>query len=119
MENKQSPLPLKTEKEVIAGFMGWNKDAAGLWLIPEGYARCIRIRLFPTDKLLFDTSFDWLMPVFGKFSSLETDYASEHSALCASIAEKILEVDIFLAHEKLAEGIKWYNEQSALNPQKA
>lgn len=108
----------KTENELIAEFMGF---------IPRISERYGKLYKHPDlagefgDKamqFLYDTSWDALMPAWDKFASLTFDddaLTNKHSDLCVSISEKILEVDIFLAHERLAEGIKWYNQQTKLS----
>lgn len=66
---------------------------------------------YPTlDTMKFHTSWDWLMPAFGKFSSLDVETDS-HVQHVVAISEKILECDIHCACERLAEAIKWYNSQ--------
>lgn len=110
---------MKEGDEVIARFHGWEHKPTlkgkgkGLWYFPE----CGKAA-FNGDGFQYHTSFDWLMPVFSKFSSLDLAGLvhvnhSDHSDRCASIAEKILEVDITGAHEALVDGIEWYNNQKS------
>lgn len=66
----------KSDNELIAEFMGWNKDAVGLWLVPDCFAGRHRIKLFSTDQLIFDSSWDWLMPVVEKINNTKNKYGS-------------------------------------------
>lgn len=63
------------------------------------------------DHLEYSTSWEWFMPAYRKFSSLEfEEWDLIHADHCASIAEKVLSFDLIGANEKLVEGIKWYND---------
>ena len=120
---------IKYNNEIIAGFMGykyypyrddekgmlhgWIREGAkrtGIYKIANERGLMLARR---TNDLRYHTSFDWFMPVYAKFSALEfddSDATAVHEDYCVSIAEKVLECDVSLACEKLAEGIRWYNQ---------
>jgi hypothetical protein len=172
MENKQSPLPLKIDNELIAEFMGgaWKTVYIGgvehkQFYMPDDHITESRNVL--TD-LPYDTSWEWLMPVVEKIgllyikredgSTLLFSRISVHietsgywqstgqGAFSCSILGRITkclnnevintnfhkyeEIDvphisvrskskIDAVYKAVVSFIKWYNEQSALNPQKA
>lgn len=98
---------MNNENELIAEFMGLP-----LTIQEPEFSGDRKLKTVPFQRWRYDTSWDWLMPVWNKFASLqfeENRQFTEHADHCTLIAEKILEVDVFQAHERLVNGIKWYN----------
>lgn len=108
---------IKSDNELIAQFVGYNScktEHDTFWNYPSERCTTDNWR-FHSNGLAFNVMWDWFMPAFAKFGGLDFDSTPDrnrHSDLCASIAEKVLEVDILGAHERLVEGIKWYNQKS-------
>ena len=63
---------MKTDNEFIAEFMGLKENAQGYWTIPDYH-----LKGGESFKLLYDTSWDWLMPVVEKIESLGFKVAIE------------------------------------------
>lgn len=116
-----STKEIKTDNELIAEFMGMeliipvNKSYPSYYR-EFGLGGNVKRDYHPAisgEFLIFkyDTSWDWLMPAFGKFAALDLDDV-DYSNHCVAISEKILECDIQGVYERLVEAIKWYNSQS-------
>jgi hypothetical protein len=133
---------MNTDNEIIAEFMGYTGkycDNCGMENPPvsqrvnvNGVARlclnCVSEKgiysvpehenLFAVGKITispiptYDTSWDWLMPVWKKFReiNLGNDYAQGvFNNYLAKIAHKIAWEEIKDVHYILVLGIKWYN----------
>jgi hypothetical protein len=104
----------KTDNLLIAEFMGYTYYPAPSDFFPNGRLYSANLRTYDLLAVKYDTSWDWLLPAYSKFSALEIHESKandEHTNHCTAIAEKVLSFDIFGAHEKLVEGIKWLNSQ--------
>lgn len=62
------------------------------------------------DELKYHTSWDWLMPVWVKFSDLQLEDNSIFMAHRYSISQIILFMTIEEVFTAIANAIKWYNE---------
>lgn len=105
--------------KLIAEFMGFKK-------LPNGTLRCSELyggnTICEDDTVLFQTSWDWLIPVVEKISHLETvqcfniessrilikTYESYKLEFWVNGFEKIEAV-----YESVLDFIKWYNKQPA------
>jgi hypothetical protein len=101
-----------TDNELIAEFMGARVRRVVGPLTGEWY---YEVKLTPNanwQNVHYDTSWDWLMPVWNKFRkiNLGNDYAQGvFNNYLAKIAHKIAWEEIKDAHYILVLGIKWYN----------
>ena len=116
----------KSENELIAEFMGGrvayvSYGKKDVWVFPfrEDEGGC--------DTLLFDTSWDWLMPIVEKIEGLGyiTSITTGSCVICAGAElEKREDISLFSWHsgvnyntklhntyEAVVEFIRWYNSQ--------
>lgn len=85
------------ENEVLARFMGHEEgyDEHGVW-----------------QKLQYNTSWSWLMPVWYKFNDLQVNNITDQHYLSAckyAVGNAILEKGCAEACKLLAQAIEWYN----------
>lgn len=124
METKE----IVTKNALIAEFMGWEVSYKDLVNYPKenhNYTICLNgtsVRfqqygelewLKQKVKLHYDSSWDWLMPVWFKFRDLKTDNDTPRE-FKSLVAQAITETDdkgCKAAHAALVEGIQWYNTQ--------
>lgn len=66
-----------------------------------------------SDKLCFDTSWDWLMPAIAKFRDLhyEGKQQREHRVFIDKLRTAMYWTKIDTAQYELSKAIKWHNEQ--------
>lgn len=107
----------KTDKELVAEFMEGriayvSYGKKDVWVFP------FREDEGGSDELLFDKSWDWLMPVVEKIHKLNDDSGNE---LIAKYDEVNHDVDIFrlsiaapksIVYKGVVEFIKWYKQQA-------
>lgn len=113
-----------TGNEILAKFMGFdivseNPVIKGIVCHGRTWKAPVEKHLpywggFRTEQLYkFQTSYDWLMPVWKKFFDLEFEDSFEqdkHKAMCHNIGVYILYSPIEHAFEELVKGVKWYND---------
>lgn len=110
-----------TDNELIAEFMGYKKDSSGLYLI-HSHAVGRLSSLFSPDHLAYNTSWDWLMPVCQKISSLKpiTIYKNGTESITDWINKQrkmrqgAIQFDIIICFSGVVEFIKWYNENKTI-----
>ncbi len=73
------------------------------------------------SNLLYNSSWDWLMPVWQKFRSLNwygqdycSSYSHTHRYFVFIISNKLVNTSIDDVFNELVEGIKWYNKINKL-----
>lgn len=120
------PEEINEGKGIVAKFMGAKHYPKYKWWKFSKWSDCYVFEQnshigFSNRHLKYDTSWDWLMPVWNKFRKLSfsgeyisADY-SRHRYFTFIISSKITNCDIEAAFKELVEAIKWYN----LNQQKA
>lgn len=97
---------------VVAEFMGVEHKPDPFVKSKDLYWHYNELHLM-SKVLLFDTSWDWLMPSCKKFDEL---YIGKEAPIgyidhCEKIDNAVSCYEIEWAFEALVEGIKWYNTQ--------
>lgn len=89
--------------------------------VGEYYVNIERNLIIPQDEINYHKSWDDLMPVWYKFRDLKFDDFAQtaFNNYCARIAHALAYEDIQNVHYKLTLGIKWYQEYTTNQPQKA
>ncbi len=101
---------MATDNELIAEFMGWFQDKQ---VNQDIY--------YSTNKLEFDTSWDWLMPVIHKILKIETSVFNYDAmamaklrAMQSIIAGLSISSDIKEVYKRVLDFVKWYNTRMNL-----
>jgi hypothetical protein len=111
---------MSLEKNIkIAEMMGFQKTNLG-WFDAEEILLPIKLNsnTFDNNELLFDKSWDWLMPVVKQIASIfgEWDYEDERRLKAEDIFymdnmfAEFLQNDLEAIHTRCVEFITWYNE---------
>lgn len=66
---------------------------------------------FDLDEMLFDTSWDWLIPVVEKMTRLAVEYNGEGERLFLNVGKRLLKLDLLATYSNVVEFVKWYNEK--------
>lgn len=97
---------MKSNK-LIAEFMGFKKDSPNT----NWYYDLKKSRYYRLNELLYDTDWNWLMPVveecFKRYDMVE-DNLSNHQFI---LNDALLETNIGSLYKAVVEFIKWYNIQ--------
>lgn len=65
----------------------------------------------------YHTSWDWLLPAVSKFFDVEFgDHFEQWKSHCDNIKDALLSLEIDRVHQRLVEGIEWYNNQNPIAP---
>jgi len=99
---------MKTDNELIAEFLELEEISADikLWIaqpVTEPHVA------YPENKLLYDISWDWLMPVVSKcfdYGELDNEFRDQIIASLSGV------IDIDDTYKAVLEFIKWYNQQT-------
>lgn len=91
---------------LIAEFDGWCK--AGMFYGEPYWFKGMDNNYKKLNELRYDRSYDWLMPVWHKFSGLQLN-GLEHAIHCQVIKTAITNEPIEEFLNELAEAIEWYN----------
>jgi hypothetical protein len=99
---------MKTDNELIAEFMGVEKSSGGNWKLIPGHGPYL------TAELMYDKSWDWLMPACKKWDELNYSNWSEkqireYMKYCDDLDNTVSCYDIRPAYSQLVICIKWYN----------
>lgn len=117
----------KTDNELIAEFMGLERSAA-IWDRDE-HAYTIKLQGSPhwnrwtiPSEMLFHKSWDWLMPVVEKISSLDISGSSERSTTMTAFKHNLkripIDTPIATVYQFIVEFCKVYTQtQVTWNPQ--
>lgn len=109
------------DNELIAEFMGLhqNKEDNGAFKIGAWYNSEYRV----IPKLLYNVSWNWLMPACNKWDDLykddpvlrdrNTDTYSEYIELCDKLDNAVTTYEIHNAYLQLVSNIEWYNKQKS------
>jgi hypothetical protein len=94
--------------KLIAEFMGFEFTKHGNVWIPNLYPKEVHRpnsgeTTFGIENLLFNSSWDWLMPVVEKIGSLETN-------MCGIVLSMFYEGDIYEVWLHVVSFIEWYNQ---------
>lgn len=110
---------MKTETEIIAGFMGFTPYGNGLWWnVPKGEDLKYKAFKLHRDKLIYNTSWDWLMPVVEKIESIRE--RDDHVTIARNsvffnggmnVSSVDKESKIIAVYDFVVKWIKWYNSQ--------
>lgn len=92
---------MKTENELIAEFMGLDIDGNR---VTDGQQETT------LDKLKYDTSWDWLMPVVEKIANLHSKFPFEVSEFCNDYGIAAKKEVVYRA---VVDFIRWYNSQNS------
>lgn len=119
---------MKTDNEIIAEFMGWERWRFD-WL-PNKLHRGAgdKVEGVAIHQLKYDTSWDWLMPVVEKIQKLYSEAFPSNEKFIELILAKQdpidseyievialpLGVSIQEAHAAIVKFIKWYNESKGV-----
>ena len=99
----------KTDNELIAEFMGWERYSRNSFKCPNLYPFNSSLSMgwttFEENQLQFNTSWDWLMPVVEKIAEYRLAYPKETGWVCDC---KIVVLHKYLYRE-VVNFIKWYN----------
>lgn len=102
---------MKTDNELIAEFMGWERYSQNSFKCPNIYpienSTSYGWTTFTADQFQFTDSWDWLMPVVEKVSEYRMAYPVQAMRVCN------LKIVTGKQHLYIAviEFIKWYNDQ--------
>ncbi len=94
--------------KLIAEFMGMQNTPIG-WYDNEGNLKLSYTKDNTFDDLLFDTSWDWLMPVYHKCIDVVGGWMDNDSILDDKIPIRSFS-NIGDLYRVVVEFIKWYNE---------
>jgi len=106
---------------LIAEFMGMQDTPIGWYDNEEAFHSLLRTEGNTFDNLLFNTSWDWLMPVvvecFNRYDDIEfmnndVFRADNHQF---KLNDALLETNINSLYETVVEFVKWYNENQPIN----
>jgi len=106
---------IEQKNEVIARFMG-HKEQNEEWGNPlPSLCFLVNNHWHPVRNLKYHSDWSWLMEVWYKFRDLRfipemLDF--KHSELKATIGHAILYGGIEIAHEKIYQGVQWYQKQN-------
>ena len=97
---------MKEQNKLIAEFMG-------LWYTEENYLYNPQFeKAFKDDELLYNISWDWLIPVIDKIYS--SDYYIKYKESLGQFGEGIFINTKFIisTYNDVIEFINWYNQQN-------
>jgi hypothetical protein len=105
--------------KIIAEFMGVDECGKPNWEYRYWFIGGISVR---EDELKYHSSWDWLMPVWGKLGKemykirrqISGEDYKKAEVLTIHILTSFREVDITSAFNWILEAIQWYNNQSKI-----
>lgn len=114
----------KTDNELIAKFMGWTQhDKVKEWMnVPKGQDLHFKAWKLRKDSLLFNESWDWLMPVVEKIETMDRTLVNIYGdGTVIAVDNEGLEIygktthgnkddKIQHVYRAIVDFIKWYNE---------
>lgn len=110
MNNKNEVMD---RNRIIAEFMGATYNGSGVQFThPPIDLHGNRKTIYHLDDVIYDISWDWLMPVWRK---IKADL-SDNDVLYMSTLTAIADVDIEKAFTLLSEAVQWYNQNKQLSP---
>jgi hypothetical protein len=106
---------MKTDNELIAEFMGWERYSRNSFKCPNIYpienTQHYGWTTFLSEQLEFNVRWDWIMPVWMKFRDLDLESNPEYEQWIHSLQWYLFSSDEpgrFC--DRLVYAIKWYNE---------
>lgn len=113
MDSKTETVSEKTHNEILAQFMKITACTDPSHLENKCYWFASESGYLKSDEMKYQTSWEWIMPVWIKFRNLNLDLEGEYGKWINSLQWYLFSSDepkIFA--ERLAYAIKWYNSQS-------
>lgn len=112
----------KTDNEIIADFIGVEHKPDPFVKSKDLYWHYNEINLM-SEALLFDTSWDWLMPACRKWDNLNYDGVpkggkGEFKSLCDALDNLVSMYEIKPVFKQLCINIRWYNKWYNQQPKK-
>jgi len=119
-------MDIKEGNKLIAEFMG-HSLSRGIWYMPD-YSHYVykgnhsfKMDCFRTERLSYNSSWDWLMPVVEKILSSdmyhkigETETSIVGISHMSHVKTSLMSTHILTVYEAVVEFIKWYNKNKTL-----
>lgn len=109
-----------SDNERITRWMGHKKNSDGLYYIPE-MSLGRNSSLFREDQILYDASWDWLMPVVQNIHRLWYENVDQYNTVPkhqrdwdnngSRVIMLSITVSIQIAYKEVVEFIKWHESQ--------
>ena len=110
MENIEIITKKIEENKLIAEFMGLVESGFNRTMVYDS----INDIEYKPEELLYQSSWDWLMPVVEKINDIRIGnlvYDIESSKLRGNIIKQLIKFDILSTYKNVVEFIKWYNRE--------
>jgi hypothetical protein len=101
---------IKENNRLIAEFMGMQETKIGWYDAEENLSLGYTYFDNTFDELLFNKSWDWLMPVVDAIYNIDIDEQATNEI--GDITHALLDVNINAVHEAVVNFIEFYNKQN-------